>query len=353
MVHGQPNIYALFMAVSASLLSGHGELVFITPRSFASGQYFQLFREHFFEIIKPEFIHIFDSQRHAFERDDVLQENIIIKGSYDSNRHSDLQQLVTISKSTGIKDIMQAKCKRLPLCVILDLETREKVLKIPHIDHSEIVFDKTAKLKGSLYKYGLEISTGPVVAFRSVQFILEKNMGKKNYAPLLWLQNVHPMNVIWPTGTRQKPQYIELLPESMYLLVPNRNYVLIRRFSAKEEMRRLIAAPLIDGMLPCEWLGLENHLNYIYRPNGTLSEEEAWGLAVLYNSSFYDAYFRMLNGSTQVSATEIRSIPLPPLDVIIEIGKRAMTCANIHENIDSLTQLAFQNTDIKRKDIYV
>ena len=35
---------------------------------------------------------------------------------------------------------------------------------------------------------------------------------------------------------------IKVPGETLRLLVPNRNYVLIRRFSAKEEMRRLTAA---------------------------------------------------------------------------------------------------------------
>ena len=36
-VNGQPNIYALFMSISAELLSKSGQLVYIVPRSFASG----------------------------------------------------------------------------------------------------------------------------------------------------------------------------------------------------------------------------------------------------------------------------------------------------------------------------
>jgi len=354
-VHGQPNIYALFMAVSGSLLSENGELVSITPRSFASGPYFQLFRKHFFEIVRPEFIHIFDSRRDAFERDNVLQENIILKAHRDNKQPSCSGQSVTVSVSTGIKDMNQAKHRKLSLGMILDIETREKVLKIPHEEQVETIMDKMAHWQGSLHDYGIEISTGPVVPFRAAKFISDKANENKSYTPLLWLQNVQPMNVVWPVGSRQKPQYIEVLPESIYLLVPNKgkNYVLLRRFSAKEEARRLIPAPLISGMLPYEWVGLENHLNYIHRPSGTLSEEEAWELAVLYNSSFYDAYFRTLNGSTQVSATEIRSIPLPPLDIIIEIGKRAIMCANIHESIDSLAYFAFQNTHANARNIYV
>ncbi|MCK6580788.1 MAG: SAM-dependent methyltransferase, partial [Anaerolineae bacterium] len=103
-------------------------------------------------------------------------------------------------------------------------------------------------------------------------------------------------------------------------LLPNKNYVLLRRFSAKEERQRLTAAPyLADFDTPV--IGIENHLNYIYRPGGDLSPEETQGLAALLNSSLMDTYFRRFSGNTQVSATELRALPLPPLELIIELGR--------------------------------
>ena len=131
---------------------------------------------------------------------------------------------------------------------------------------------------------------------------------------------------------------------------PKGNYILLRRFSAKEEKRRLTAAPFLGEHLPYEFIGLENHINYIYRPGQVLSEEETWGLAVLYNSSFYDTFFRGINGSTQVSATEIRSIPLPSMEIIIEIGKRAMKCTDIEENINLLTAMAFDDLSLSKTE---
>lgn len=350
-VHGQPNIYALFMAVGASVLSKNGELIFITPRSFTSGPYFQLFRQRFFEKMRPELIHIFDSRREAFGRDSILQENIIIKARRDDDWESrDTTRSVLISESSGAEDIKRAKSKRIPLSAVLDLEAREKVLRIYNVNQDEIMFEKMSSWSGSLYDYGLEISTGPVVPFRASRFISEKEEAGRFYAPLLWLQNVHPMRITWPVTARRKPQHIEVSDGSMRLLVPVRNYVLLRRFSAKEEVRRLTAAPFIAGKSSCEWIGLENHLNYIYRAGSTLSAEEAWGLAVLYNSSFFNAYFRTLNGSTQVSATEIRTIALPPLSIICTIGRKAMACSNILENIDSLAFLAFQENRTKTRN---
>ena len=128
------------------------------------------------------------------------------------------------------------------------------------------------------------------------------------------------MQTTWPLR-RHKKEYV-LRDGAERLLVPNRNYVLVRRFSAKEEKRRLTAAPYVAKRFGFADLGLENHLNYIHRPNGALSEDESWGLAALYNSRLLDRYFRCINGNTQVSATELRAMPLPPASVIAALGSR-------------------------------
>ena len=42
------------------------------------------------------------------------------------------------------------------------------------------------------------------------------------------------------------------------------------------------------------------------------------------NLSPYDAYYRILNGSTQVNSTEINQIPIPSRDVIEKMGRELM-----------------------------
>ena len=75
-------------------------------------------------------------------------------------------------------------------------------------------------------------------------------------------------------------------------------------------------------------IGLENHLNYIHRPNGELSEDEIWGISALYSSSLFDAYFRTFNGNTQVGATELKQIKLPPMEAIVLIGSMVKDLIN-------------------------
>ena len=75
------------------------------------------------------------------------------------------------------------------------------------------------------------------------------------------------------------------------------------------------------GHLPGKKLGLENHLNYVYRPNGELSRLEALGLAAYLNSARVEAYLRAVAGNTQVNATELRRLPMPSISQLTAIGE--------------------------------
>jgi adenine-specific DNA-methyltransferase len=335
-IHGQPNIYALFMAVSASLLKPGGQFVFITPRSFASGPYFRLFRERFFAKMRPVSVHVFESRTDAFKRDDILQENIILNAQREDDwPASHGHDRVSISSNAGCCDFIELKSLKVRSDLVLDMAGFDKILHVP-TSHEELATMKIVRSwSNSLRKMGLEISTGPVVPFRAVPLLDEQGEGDE-HAPLLWMQHVRAMKVQWPIAAIRKPQFIKLTDSALKILVRNKNYVLLRRFSAKEEHRRLVAAPYFSSLLESPWLGLENHLNYIHRPGGELTREEAMGLSVLYNCSMLDSYFRTLNGNTQVSATELRAIPLPNKQAILELGEMAMNLSDPLDKVDAL-----------------
>jgi len=59
--------------------------------------------------------------------------------------------------------------------------------------------------------------------------------------------------------------------------MPRANYVLLRRFSAKEDKRRLVSAPFLGEQFNVEQIGFENHLNVIFKKKAALSVSETIG----------------------------------------------------------------------------
>src|SRR5438309_8316462 len=108
------------------------------------------------------------------------------------------------------------------------------------------------------------------------------------------MHNVRPFVTQFPSRNG-KPTHILVSDDSNRLLLPAKRYVLLKRFTAKEERRRLVAGIVESKDSYSSFLGLENHLNYVYRPGGELSKEEALGLAALFNSVLVDRYFRAIS----------------------------------------------------------
>ena len=128
-VHGQPNIYAIFMAIMASLLRENGVMVTITPRSFTTGEYFRRFREVLFSHVLPEAIHLFGSRTDAFRKDEVLQENVIMRA-----RRTRVESMVEITGSAGIRDLDHRTSRSVPLRDVVDLRSRDLAVHIPTND---------------------------------------------------------------------------------------------------------------------------------------------------------------------------------------------------------------------------
>jgi adenine-specific DNA-methyltransferase len=345
-VSGQTNIYSIFMAFAARLTKLDGQLIFITPRSYASGSYFKAFREFFFKTIELEHIHLFASRKDTFTRDSVLQETVILKGKR-KDFFSDTKQ-VLVSSSNGLKDIDKLSSKYFDSKKIIDISTSEKILHLPVNDNEELLLSLVKSWDGTLNKYNIQISTGPVVAFRSKEFIQDHYQnGTVFLTPLFWLHNVNKMVLDWPVLKPNKGQYIRIENNSKSILIPNKNYVLLRRFSSKDDKSRLVAAPYFCNFMKASYIGVENKVNYIYRPKGHLDRNEVVGLCALLNSGLFDNYFRIFNGNVNVSATELREMALPPLDEIKEIGRQIILTNDYSMvNINSLINEFFSTTTV-------
>lgn len=331
-VWGQPNIYSIFLMTAAKLLKNNGELIFIIPRSFAAGNYFRVFREAFFTEVKIEQIHLFNSRTDAFNRDNVLQETLILKGKKRKlNGHL---PTILLTHSNGVSDLDQPTEKEYQANELIDFNTKEKILHLPSNEMEDKVIKLFKSWSGSLHKYDMQISTGPVVTFRATEYLYEQyENGTNVLVPLYQLINTGQMTFEYPVFKKGKPQYIRYCEETKPLLLSNKSYVFLRRFSAKDDKSRLVATPYFVDISQAEFIGVENHLNYIYRPKGHLARNEILGLAALLNSKLFDTYFRTFNGNINVSATELREMPLPPLEDIKEIGNQMILTNNFSQSV--------------------
>ena len=318
LVSGQPNIYALFMALSASMVKPDGEMVFITPRSFCSGLYYEKFREWFLDAVQILNVHIFESRKEVFDKDEILQENIIIKGK--KLKGADDHEKLEISISEN-KDFDKLRKIEVGSDDVVCRKNKQVFVRIPTTAISVDILHTVDKWSYTLSDLGLDISTGPVVPFRAEQYLVQNSAKEPQAVPLLWMHNMQGMKVVWPAKKNNKALAILSCSRTKPLLLQTKNYVLVKRFSSKEQKRRLYAAVLLESEFPYNTLGIENHVNYIHRPNGNLSVYEAFGIAVILNTAFIDNFFRSLNGNTQVNATEIRSLPFPNIEAIRKIGK--------------------------------
>lgn len=304
-VHGQPNIYMLFMAKCSELLSDDGEMVFITPRSFTSGTYFKKFREYLLENLSLKHIHIFNSRKEHFKNETILQETIITKFT------KTLSDNITITSSENSQfaliDSLQVKEEMI-------VERSRKIIGIPSSLEDIAVLQLFALSQQTFRTMGYKISTGKVVTFRSKAYISmdKQNLfsSNKKSVPLLWMQNFKKEKLIFPLDSK-KEQYIQDLDETKSLLIKNDNYIIVKRFSSKEQHRRINIGYIFRDKLPYEYLGLENHLNYIYREERPLEKDEMELLGSFLTSQKVDQYFRIFNGNTQVNASDILNLPIP------------------------------------------
>lgn len=342
LVSGQPNIYSIFMGIAAKLLSENGELIFITPRSFASGNYFKAFRELFFNTVQIDKIHLFNSRKDTFNRDSVLQETVVIKAIREEINPN---KNVLVSSSIGIKDIFQPTIKYFNSSELIDLNSKEKILHLPTSDKEENILNLVSTWQNVLTDFDIKISTGPVVSFRALEFIQNNyENGTVFLAPLFWLHNVNKMTLEWPKQLKEKGQFIRIENGSKSLLLPNKNYILLRRFSTKDDKSRLIAAPYFCNYVKSDFVGVENKVNYIYRKDGHLDRNEVVGLCALLNSELFDTYFQIFNGNVNVSATELREMRFPPLENIKEIGNKIIlsndySMNNVNNIVNELFEL--------------
>lgn len=308
------NLYSAFVALLILLLKQNGQLVAIIPRSFCNGLYYQPFRELLLNEAFIKHIHLFESRNKAFKEDGVLQENIIIY--LERAKQQDRVQIST-SSDDSFSDYDQ---NEYPFNRIVNKRDEGKFIHIPTTE-TKSVLELSSKICYSLSDLDIQVSTGPIVDFRVREYLQE--MPEKDSVPLLYPGHFAEMALNWPNPNLKKANAVKRHPNIEKWLYPSGYYTVIKRFSSKEEKRRIMASIFDPTTLPYSKIGFENHLNVLHSHKKGLDKSLAFGLAIFLNSTIVDSYFRQFNGHTQVNATDLRLMKFPSRSTLLELGEWA------------------------------
>lgn len=309
------NLYSCFVSLALLLLDDGGELVAITPRSFCNGPYFNDFRRVLLDGNSLDKIHIFESRTKAFKEDRVLQENVI----YHIIKNKE-QGHVEVSSSSCSND-PQPTVRIAKYSEVVNPNNPDRFIHIVTNDEQAQIATKIGGMPCSLVDLGIEASTGKVVDFRTKENL--SHNPTTDTVPLIYPMHFDNGLISWPVESKKKPNALLNNDTTKKQLVPNGTYVLTKRLTAKEEVRRVVAALYTPDIADVKEVGFENKTNYFHALGKPLDPDMARGLWVYLNSSLVDQYFRQFNGHTQVNATDLRTLRYPDNKTLKVIGKKA------------------------------
>ena len=275
-------------------------------------------------------IHLFDSRKELFSTENVLQENIITKFTKQE------QENITISKTYNRKfserEIINVSKKD-----VIYKSNGHIFFRIPSNQEELKVIRKLDKLPFNFYKLGIKISTGKVVAFRNKEHL--QNSITKDSIPLIWMHNIRNGRIDWPNNFKNKPLAIKNSNASKWLFCKTGNYLVLKRFTTKEQKKRFVTASIFkEDFEKYGFFALDNMVNYIYSPNYELSKNQIKGISKYLNLPIVDLYFRVLNGHTQINANEVYALPFPSLEELESWGKETnVTTSLLNTEFDSIS----------------
>lgn len=327
------NLYTAFVALAVAQMEPDGQIVVIIPRSFCNGPYYKPFRDFVLERAAIRHMHLFAARDKAFKDDAVLQENVILLLECGGQ-----QGEIVVSTSTD-DSFSDYAAHTHPFERIVFPADPERFIHIP-TDPEQAAFELPLAFSHSLSNIGVEVATGPVVDFRMKEHL--RDMPETGCVPLIYPTHFTGQSIEWPKPGAKKPNALMLNADTKKWLYPNGYYAVVRRFSSKEEKRRIVASLVSPDAFGTSHLGFENHLNVFHQAKQGLPEDLARGLVVYLNTTMIDEYFRRFSGHTQVNATDLRQLKYPSRDALIELGQWAaahpeITQEQLDNKIESIT----------------
>jgi adenine-specific DNA-methyltransferase len=305
---GHANLYGLFLDLAVRQARAGGVVAYVTPTSFLCGEYYKNLRALLAAEAAPVALDFVSERSGVF--DDVLQETLL--AVFRRGQSGGKLRVYFVEVDGPHVDVSQAVDVPLP-------RHPDQPWIMPRARSAARTAAGLRAMPDRLADWGYRVSTGPLVWNRFKDRLREH--AQRGTVPLIWAEAISADGEFsFRAARRNHSPYFAVRDDEDFLLV-RKSCVLLQRTTAKEQVRRLIAAELPQAFLDKHGaVTVENHLNMII-PIVPKPAVEASTLAAFLNSSAADRAFRCISGTVAVSAYELESMPLPHSETLAGLTK--------------------------------
>ena len=306
----------LFAKTAGRHLEEDGQLVIVLPTLVASASALTAYRREMAEKLSLASIHLFIGKQKNVKRAVPLKKSIIL-----AYKKSEKPESVVITTSTD-DGTPENTVALPPLSYDFIVDKNDGSLTLPKSVEDTKIVKFISDFPETLSSLGLKMSTGLVLDSRCEGLLFTEPI--KSAVPLLRPAAIKNGTIEFPLPIKR--QY--LAPINPNLIQKNKNMIIIKRVPSKSDERFINSAIYLASQLPAyRYISTHNKINFIDTKdkNSEICARLAFGLFALLNSTIYDRYLSIVSKSKQINSKEMRELPLPPRNLIENIGMRLMS----------------------------
>ncbi len=303
----------LFARTASRHLDESGQLVMLLPTTYATASQLKGLRCELEEKLALNKIHLFIGKQKNFKRAIPLKKSFII--SYLNDEKPE-KIIITTSTDNG-----KAVTELPPLDYSFVVDSEGGVLTLPKSVEDTKIVSYFSDFPETLSSLGLKMSTGLVIDSKCEGLLFTEPI--KASVPLIRSAAIKNGTISFPQPIKR--QYIA--PINPSLIQKNKNLIIIKRVPAKSDERFVNSAIYLASQLPAfKYISTHNKINFIdtVDKNTEMPARLVFGLFALLNSTIYDRYISIVSKSKQINSKEMKNLPLPPRNIIENIGMRLM-----------------------------
>lgn len=324
----------LFARMASRHLEPGGQFVTLLPTTVATASQLTAFRREMNEKLSIIKLHLFIGKQKNEKRAIPLKKNIIV-----AYANSEKPENITITTSTdnGTPDNIVSLP---PLSYDFIVNPKDGTLTLPKSVEDTRIVRHIADLPETLSSLGLRMCTGLILDSRCEGLLFSEPTD--GAVPLIRPASLGADGSVTHPVPGVRHQFIA--PVSRSLVQKNKNMLLIKRVPAGSDERLINAAVYMAATQPgYRYISTHNKINFIdtKAENEEMTPRLVFGLFCLLHSTIYDRYVSIVNKSRQINAKEFRNLPLPPRNLIENMGMRLMDARSTSvKTCDSIVNLS-------------